>query len=142
MQIDIIPPQHADIEFVYSINGKGLTFEWLLTALMLRFEAVPYSRWRNAGLLTFSHQTSYVRFEPVNNAIINFNKYCHWCGFCGEVGRDMFRDEVCSVERAFRLLTRLFCRFYIFTCIYNEFENYLCWCLDYINKENSRTRKL
>jgi hypothetical protein len=28
----------------------------------------------------------------VNNAI-NFNDYCHWFGFCGEVGRDMFRDR-------------------------------------------------
>jgi hypothetical protein len=51
-------------------------------ALLLRFEC-------NAGLLTFFHRTNYDRFEPVNNAIINFNKYCHWFGFCGEVGCDM-----------------------------------------------------
>jgi hypothetical protein len=54
-------------------------------ALMLKFEEVPYSRRRNAGLMTFFHRTNYDRFEPVNNAIINFNKYCHWFGFCGEV---------------------------------------------------------
>jgi hypothetical protein len=46
--------------------------------------------------LTFLHRTNYGKFEPVNNAIINFNKYCHWFGFCGEVGRDMFRDRLKS----------------------------------------------
>jgi hypothetical protein len=65
-------------------------------ALMLRFEEVPYSRRCNAGLLTFFHRTNYGRFEPVNNAIINFNKYCHWFSFCSEVGRDMFRDRLKS----------------------------------------------
>jgi hypothetical protein len=44
-------------------------------ALMLRFEEVPYSRRRNAGLLTFFHRTNYGRFKPVKSAIINFNKY-------------------------------------------------------------------
>jgi hypothetical protein len=63
---------------------------------MLRFEEIPYSRRRNAGLLTFFHRTNYGRFEPVNNAIINFNKYCHWFGFCGEVGRGMLRDRLKS----------------------------------------------
>jgi hypothetical protein len=66
---------------------------------MLRYEGFPYSKRRNAGLLTFFHRTNYGRFQPVNNAIINFNKYCHWFGFCGEVGRDLW---VCSVGRAFR----------------------------------------
>jgi hypothetical protein len=65
-------------------------------ALMLRFEEVPYSRRRNAGLMTFYHRTNYGRFEPVNNAIVNFNKYCHWFGFCSEVNRDMFRDRLKS----------------------------------------------
>jgi hypothetical protein len=65
-------------------------------ALMLRFEEVPYSRRHNAGLLTFFHRTNYGMFEPVNNAIINFNKYCHWSVFCGEVGRDIFRDRLRS----------------------------------------------
>jgi hypothetical protein len=60
-------------------------------AIMLRFQEVSYSRRRNAELLTFFHRTNYVRFETVNNAIINF-KYCHWFGFCGEMGIDMFRD--------------------------------------------------
>jgi hypothetical protein len=65
-------------------------------ALMLRFEEVPYSRRRNAGLLTFFHRTNYDRFEPVYNAIINLTKYCHWFGFRGKVGRDMFRDRLKS----------------------------------------------
>jgi hypothetical protein len=54
-------------------------------ALMLRFDEVPFSRRRNVGLLSFFHRTYYGRFDTVNNAIINFNKYCHWFGFCGEV---------------------------------------------------------
>jgi hypothetical protein len=54
--------------------------------LMLRFEEVRYSR-----------RTNYVRFEPVNNTTINFNKYCDWYGFCGEVGLNMFRDRLKSV---------------------------------------------
>jgi hypothetical protein len=58
--------------------------------LMLRFEEVPYSRRFNAGLLTFFHRTNYDRFEPVNSAIISFNKYFYWFGFCGEVGHDLF----------------------------------------------------
>jgi hypothetical protein len=62
-------------------------------ALMPRFEEVPHSRRRNAGLMTFFHRTNYGRFEPVNNAIINLNKYCHWFGFCSEASRDMFRDR-------------------------------------------------
>jgi hypothetical protein len=50
-------------------------------ALMLRFEEVPYSRRCNVELLTFFQRTNYGRFKPVNNALINFNKYCHWFGF-------------------------------------------------------------
>jgi hypothetical protein len=65
-------------------------------ALMLRFEEVPYSWGRNAGLMTFFHRTNYGRFEPINNAIINFNKYCHWFDFCSVVGHDMFRDRLKS----------------------------------------------
>jgi hypothetical protein len=52
--------------------------------LMLRFEEVPYSRRCNEEPVTFFHRTS--SYNPVNNAIINFNKYCHWFGFCGELG--------------------------------------------------------
>jgi hypothetical protein len=65
-------------------------------ALILRFKEVSYSRLRNAGLLKFFHRTNYGRFEPVNNAIINFIRYCHWFGFCGEVGRDVFQDRLKS----------------------------------------------
>jgi hypothetical protein len=48
------------------------------------------------GLLTFFDCTNFGRFEPVNNAIINFNRYCHWFSFCGEVSREMFRDRLKS----------------------------------------------
>jgi hypothetical protein len=65
-------------------------------ALMLRFEKVSYSRWRNVELLTFFHRTNHGRFEPVNNAIINLINYCHWFGVCGELDRDMFRDRLKS----------------------------------------------
>jgi hypothetical protein len=65
-------------------------------ALMLRFEEVLHCRRRNAGLLTFFHRNNCGRFKPVNNAIINSNKYCHWFGFCGELGRDMFPDRLKS----------------------------------------------
>jgi hypothetical protein len=65
-------------------------------ALMPRFEEVPYSGRRNAGLLKFFYQTNYGRFESVNTAIINFKKYFHWFGFNGEVDRDMFRDRLKS----------------------------------------------
>jgi hypothetical protein len=58
---------------------------------VLRFEAVPYSRLRIAELLELFHRTNYGRFEPVN-----FNWYCHWFGFCGEVVRDMFRNGLKS----------------------------------------------
>jgi hypothetical protein len=54
-------------------------------ALMLRFEEVPYLRRCNAGLVKFFHRTNYDRLKPMNNAIININKYCHWLGFCGEL---------------------------------------------------------
>jgi hypothetical protein len=43
-------------------------------ALMLRFQEVPCSRQRDVGLLTFFHRTNYGRFEPVNNATINFKR--------------------------------------------------------------------
>jgi hypothetical protein len=67
--------------------------------LMLRFEEIRYSRRCKVGLLTFFHRTNYVKFEPVNNTTINFNKYCEcdWYGFCGEVGLNMFRDRLKSV---------------------------------------------
>jgi hypothetical protein len=79
-----------------AIFGRDILVDFPDVALMLRFEEVPYSRRRNAGLMTFFHSTNYGRFEPVNNAIINFNKYCHWFGFCSEVSCDMFRDRLKS----------------------------------------------
>jgi hypothetical protein len=65
-------------------------------ALMLRLKEVPYSK-RVRDL--FQSCQSYgilwqVRTgEQRNN---QFKKYCHWFGFCGEVGRDMFRDRLRS----------------------------------------------
>jgi hypothetical protein len=85
-------------------------------ALMLRFEEVPYSRRRNAGLLTFFHQTNYGRFEPVKNAIIHFNKYCHWFGFFGEVGCNMFRDRLKSALLGERFGHRRLQEYYTMTC--------------------------
>jgi hypothetical protein len=55
-----------------------------------------YSGWQGRLCGPCSHRTNYGRFEPVKNAIINFNKYCHWFGFCGAVGRNMFRDRLKS----------------------------------------------
>jgi hypothetical protein len=34
-----------------------------------------YSRKRNARLITFFHRTNYGKFQPLNNAIMNFNYY-------------------------------------------------------------------
>jgi hypothetical protein len=97
-----------EVLFDMKINASALFARDILVgrvdcadlALMLRFDEVPYSRRRNAGLLTFFHRTNYGKFEPVNNAIINFNKYCHWRGGSRYVLR---YAEVCSVGRAFRL---------------------------------------
>jgi hypothetical protein len=83
---------------------------------MLRFEEVPYSRRRDAGLMTFFDRTNYGRFEPVNNAIINFNKYCNWFGFCSEVGRDMFQDRMKSALSGERFGHRRLQLYYIMTC--------------------------
>jgi hypothetical protein len=74
--------------------------------LLLRFEEVPYSRRRNAGLLMFFYRINYGRFELMNNAIINFNKYCHWFCFCGEMGCDMFR-EILKSALSFAIIKRV-----------------------------------
>jgi hypothetical protein len=42
----------------------------------LRFESNPYARRRYAKLVPYFHRTNYGRFEPLNNAIMNFNRYC------------------------------------------------------------------
>jgi hypothetical protein len=65
-------------------------------APLLRFEEASYSRRRSAGLLTFFHRTNYGRFEPMNSAKINFNKYFQWFGICGEMGRDMLDMVILS----------------------------------------------
>jgi hypothetical protein len=66
-----------------------------LTAL-LRFENGPYARRRNLKLETFLHRTNYGRFEPLNNAIISFNKYCDWFGYSNTESRTIFRHKTKS----------------------------------------------
>jgi hypothetical protein len=72
----------------------------------LRFESNPYARRRNAKLLPYFHRTNYGRFEPLNNAIMNFNRYCDLFGFRTDESRDVFRDRLklaLSNERLGRL---------------------------------------
>jgi hypothetical protein len=80
---------------------------------------VPYFKRRNAKLLTFFHETNYGRFKPVNNAIINFNKNCHWFGLSGDMFQDQLKSFVSWVR--FRhglfgrtLLTTPFCFYFVF----------------------------
>jgi hypothetical protein len=62
--------------------------------LMLHLEEISHSRWRDAGLVTFFHGPNYGRFEPVNNALINFSKYivtglvfvASFVAICSEIG--------------------------------------------------------
>jgi hypothetical protein len=60
----------------------------------LRFEQNPYARRRHAKLVPFYHRTNYGKFEPLNNAIINFNRYCDLFGFRNEESRDIFRGRL------------------------------------------------
>jgi hypothetical protein len=57
----------------------------LLSCCDSKRSVTPESRRCSTGLLTFFHRTKYGRFEPMNNAIINFNNYCLWFGFCGQI---------------------------------------------------------
>jgi hypothetical protein len=52
--------------------------------LLLRFEEFPYSKRRNAGLMSFFHWIN--------------TKYCHWFGFYGKVSRYMFRGSVSVID--------------------------------------------
>jgi Reverse transcriptase (RNA-dependent DNA polymerase) len=61
---------------------------------LLRFEDNPYARRRNARLVQFFHRTNYGKFEPLNNAIMNFNQYCDLFGFRNDESRDVFRDRL------------------------------------------------
>ena len=72
----------------------------------LRFENNPYARRRNAKIVPFFHRTNYGKFEPLNNAILNFNRYCDLFGFRNDESRDVFRDRLklaLSTERLGRL---------------------------------------
>jgi hypothetical protein len=64
-----------------------------LLASKLRFEQRPYASRRHAKLVPFFHRTNYGKFEPLNNAIMNFNHYCDCFGF-REESRDMFRGRL------------------------------------------------
>lgn len=59
----------------------------------LRFEQRPYARRRHAKLVPFFHRTNYGKFEPLNNAIINFNRYCDLFGFRNDESRNIFRGR-------------------------------------------------
>jgi Reverse transcriptase (RNA-dependent DNA polymerase) len=61
---------------------------------LLRFEDNPYARRRNAKLIPFFHRTNYGKFEPLNNAILNFNRYCDLFGFHNDESRDVFRGRL------------------------------------------------
>jgi hypothetical protein len=72
---------------------RDILFGWVDCAdltLLIRFEEIPYSRQRNAGLLNFFHRTNYGRFEPVNNTVSIL------------INIVTGSDEICSVGRAFR----------------------------------------
>jgi hypothetical protein len=54
-----------------ALFARDILFGWVDCAdlaLLIRFEEIPYSRQRNAGLLKFFHRTN-GRFEPVNNTV-------------------------------------------------------------------------
>jgi hypothetical protein len=61
---------------------------------LLRFEDNPYARRRYARLVQYFHRTNYGKFEPLNNAIMNFNQYCDLFGFRNDESRDVSRDRL------------------------------------------------
>jgi hypothetical protein len=78
-----------------ALFGRDILFGWVDCAdlaLLIRFEEIPYSIQRNAGLLKFFHRTNYGRFEPVNNTVSIL------------INIVTGSDEICSVGRAFRAL--------------------------------------
>jgi hypothetical protein len=72
-------------------------------AALLRFENNPYARRRNIKLQPFFHRRNYGMFEPVNNSIVSFNKYCEWFGFCEIESRNVFRNRFKSALLSLRL---------------------------------------
>jgi hypothetical protein len=68
---------------------------------------VPYSRRRNAGLLTFFHRTNYGRFKPVNNALISIVIgsvfVARWVAICSGIGWSLLCRESVSVMGAQRI---------------------------------------
>jgi hypothetical protein len=61
---------------------------------LLRSENNPYTRRRNAKIVPFFHRTNYGKFEPLKNAIMNFNRYCDLFGFRNDGSRDVFRGRL------------------------------------------------
>jgi hypothetical protein len=53
----------------------------------LRFENNPYTR-------RLEDRTNYGKFEPLNNAIMNFNRNCDLFGFRNDESRDIFRGRL------------------------------------------------
>jgi hypothetical protein len=56
----------------------------------LRCEQPPHSRRRHAKLVSFFDHTNFGRFELLNNAIINFDRYCDLFGFRNEESIEMY----------------------------------------------------
>jgi hypothetical protein len=70
----------------------------------LRFNGNSYLRRRNARLIKFFHRTNYDKFEPLNNAILNFNHCCDLFAFRSEDSCVVLRDRLKSAlleERSF-----------------------------------------
>jgi hypothetical protein len=59
---------------------------------LLRFESNPYTRRENARLMEFYHRTNYGQNEPINKAILIFNEYCGFFGFCHDEKWYVFRN--------------------------------------------------
>jgi hypothetical protein len=80
----------AAVLFVRNILCGRIEYAYL--ADLLRFESNPYPRRRNARLMDFYHRTNYGQNEPVNKAILIFNKYCDLFGFRDDESRYVFRN--------------------------------------------------
>jgi hypothetical protein len=80
----------AAVLFVRNILCGRIESAYL--ADLLRFESNPYPRRRNARLMDFYHRTNYGQNEPVNKAILIFNKYCDLFGFRDDESRYVFRN--------------------------------------------------
>jgi hypothetical protein len=70
---------------------------------LFRFENIPYPRRRNTRIVPFFHRRNYGRYEPVNQAIINLNKYCSWFGFDRAESREVVGGRLRAALSSVRL---------------------------------------